>query len=73
MSIKKYTVLSTPKSNNKIKPGDIVYECVKCDYGCAADDSQMTGVHHISISLSPTGDYPFFTIPAKDLEEIQDV
>lgn len=52
--------------------GTIVYSCTKPDYGCSADDSSMTGTPHISVTLDPEGDYPFFTHPTKYLTEIKE-
>jgi hypothetical protein len=50
--------------------GTIVYECGFYDYGLSSDDSRVTGIPHQSVTLSPTGDYPFFTVPQQYLEEI---
>lgn len=50
--------------------GTIVYPAKYFDYGCASDDSQITGIEHVSVTLKPDGEYPFFTIPKKDLEEV---
>ena len=52
--------------------GTVVYECVNYDYGCASEDTRETGIRHISVTESPTGDYPFFTIAVDDLESIDD-
>ncbi len=52
----------------KAKAGDTVYECWSYDYGCAADDTRGLGVPHVSVTLLASGDYPFFTVPASDLE-----
>lgn len=73
MEIKKFKVLRKPQSDPSIKIGSYVYECTKPDYGCASDDTRFTGVDHISVTLDKTGDYPFFTIPAQDLEEVSNV
>lgn len=50
--------------------GTIVYECAGYDYGCARDDTMYTGILHRSMTLSPDGEYPFFTVPVKNLEEV---
>lgn len=47
--------------------GTIVYPCTKYDYGAANDDTDATGIYHISVSLNEDGSYPFFTIPQDDL------
>lgn len=54
-------------ANRDLKVGDIVYYCVGHDYGCANDDTRATGIHHVSVTVDPTGDYPFFTIPREDI------
>lgn len=51
--------------------GTIVYDCTGCDYGCSSDDTRCTGVMHVSVTLDPTGDYPFFTIAYRDLEVVE--
>jgi hypothetical protein len=51
-----------------VKAGTTVYKCAKYDYGLSSDDTCSTGVEHVSVTLDPTGDYPFFTIPLRDLE-----
>lgn len=48
-----------------------VFKCEKHDYGCAMDDTILTGIKHISATLDPEGGYPFFTVPLEDLEEDQ--
>lgn len=52
------------------KAGTIVYESRGYDYGLASDDSRYTGIEHKSVTLDPTGDYPFFTVPVRDLEPL---
>jgi hypothetical protein len=51
-----------------VPAGTIVYRCTRYDYGGASDDTRLTGIEHVSMTLDPTGDYPFFTVPAPDLE-----
>lgn len=48
--------------------GSIVYSLRGHDYGLASDDTRMTGIEHVSVTLKPDGDYPSFTIPRADLE-----
>lgn len=50
------------------KKGDVIYVCMKCDYGCASDDYRFGGVDSISCTESPEGDYPFFTVPREWLD-----
>lgn len=67
----KYKVVRADRSANKdVQVGSFVYDCKGHDYGLANDDSRMTGVPHISVSLREDGDYPFFTIPEMDLEKV---
>jgi hypothetical protein len=47
--------------------GARVYTCKGWDYGFANEDTRRLGVEHVSVTLDPTGDYPFFTIPREDL------
>lgn len=51
--------------------GTVCYLCTKCDYGCADDDERVTGEPHVSMTLKADGDYEFFTVPLKDLEEVE--
>lgn len=71
MAVKSFKMLADSKINQNVKAGDTVYACHKYDYGCANDDTRHTGVEHRSFTLDPTGDYPFFTVPMTDLEEIK--
>lgn len=60
-------------TSESAKAGTIVYELMKSDYGLACDDSNATGVHHVSVTLNHDGDYPSFTYPFHLLEEIKQV
>lgn len=53
-------------------PGDVVYLCLMHDYGSANDDHRLTGLAHLSVTKDANGGYPFFTIPAADLEYLPD-
>lgn len=53
------------------KVGDTVYRAKGHDYGCASDDTHMTGIEHISVTLDRAGGYPFFTIPITSLEQFE--
>jgi hypothetical protein len=69
--LKEYRVIRADRAADKsIKVGDIVYDSKGHDYGCANDDTRMTGIEHQSVTLDDCGDYPFFTIPKMDLEVI---
>jgi hypothetical protein len=52
----------------KAKMGTTVYKCRGYDYGLASDDTRMTGIRHISVTLKSDGDYPSFTVAERDLE-----
>lgn len=65
---KKYTMLADSKIDSSVKKGDTVFACAKHDYGSASDDTRITGIHHISVTKNSDGDYPFFTVPFRDLK-----
>jgi len=50
--------------------GTVVYDSVKHDYGLASDDTRLTGVEHVSVTLNEDGDYPTFTVALDNLEKI---
>lgn len=50
--------------------GTTIYKAAGYDYGCARDDWQATGIPHTSMTLEPSGDYPFFTVPDTDFEVV---
>ena len=50
--------------------GTICYKAMGHDYGLSRDDTIYTGIDHISVTLDPNGDYPFFTIPLRHLQKI---
>ncbi|WP_043159310.1 hypothetical protein [Bradyrhizobium sp. Ai1a-2] len=50
--------------------GTIVFDFLQHDYDLASDDSRLTGVEHVSVTLDPNGGRPSFTIPAADLREV---
>ena len=54
------------------KAGTRVYHLSGTDYGTASMDSLYTQIEHISVTENPSGDYPFFTVPKHDLEEVND-
>lgn len=55
-------------ADDDLKVGDVVYQSMKPDYGLARDDSDNFGVTFVSVTRSHEGDYPFFTIPLRDLQ-----
>lgn len=69
---KSFKLLRADRAANKsLKIDDIVYDFRSHDYGCANDDTRITGIEHCSVTLDADGGYPFFTIPKMDLEEIK--
>lgn len=54
------------------KAGATIYTAKGHDYGCARDDEYATGKPHTSMTLEPSGDYPFFTVPNEDFEPTSD-
>ena len=67
----KYKIIRSDRAANKdVKVGDLVHSCKGYDYGCSSDDTRITGIEHISVTLDENGDYPFFTIPDEDLERL---
>lgn len=69
MAAPRYRLLHDRVVNEKVfaRAGDTVYRLMRPDYGLAADDEHATGVVHVSVTLSPDGDYPFFTVPSVSL------
>lgn len=62
------------KTNSKLEPkavaGTLVYDICGWDYGLAKDDTRMTGVEHVSVTLNDNGEPPFFTVPRSDIEPV---
>jgi len=50
--------------------GTIFYKLLKHDYGANRDEECFLGTPCHSVTLDPTGDYPFFTIPQNKLEDV---
>lgn len=53
------------------KKDTIVYSPRGPDYGLAGDDTRMTGIEHVSVTLNSDGDYPTSTVPRDALERIE--
>ena len=70
--ITKYRVVDNSRSAIETAVGDIVYLCNKYDYDCSNDDSRIFNEEYISVTRDETGDYPLFTIPARDVEIINE-
>jgi hypothetical protein len=71
--VRKYKIKENRSIHGKLfaEAGVIVFGLKGFDYGLASDDTRHFGIKHVSVTLSPDGDYPCFTIPEKDLEEIK--
>jgi hypothetical protein len=68
---KAFRVLSTKEAaSDEVRVGDVVYELMDSDLGLSWEDELGRGYPHRSVTFKNDGDYPFFTIPEKDLEEI---
>jgi hypothetical protein len=66
-----YLVLRADRASSLVEVGATVYRFEMPDYGCAADDTRLLGFEHVAVTFDPDGDYPFFTIPLADLEQIE--
>jgi len=66
----KYRMLKDSSIDKSVKAGATVYDCKGWDYGCSNDDTRGTGIEHTSVTLDPDGNYPFFTVPVRDLEKL---
>ena len=64
------------KSDSGLEPlavrGTEVFKGARYDYGLASDDTRITGVEHVSVTLSPDGDYPYFTVPRSGLKVVEE-
>ena len=69
--VTQYEMLADSPLERKAVKGAIVYKFVRYDYGLASDDTRMTGVPHVSVTLDPEGGYPFFTVPETAIREIK--
>lgn len=69
MLSRKYKVLRADRASRVIVDvGHTVYDGRDC-YGCASDDSRLTGIEHKAFSINESGE-PFFTMPRADVEPI---
>lgn len=67
--VQAYKILSD-SSVGSAKAGEIVFSLSGYDYGLASDDTNMTGIEHISVTRNRKGNYPSFTIPRDKLQPI---
>ncbi len=65
---KAFTMLADSRLEPKAVKGSMVYAITGHDYGLASDDTRLTGVKHMSVTLNADGSYPFFTVPESSLE-----
>ena len=68
--VRKFRIRRDGTNSGAHPAGTIVYDLRGHDYGLASDDTRMTGIEHVSVTLDPDGDYPSFTIVKTDLEPI---
>jgi hypothetical protein len=66
-----FTVLRADRAASPVETGATVYRCTGYDYGCSSEDTRRLGLEHVSVTLDPTGAYPFFTIPRADLRPVE--
>lgn len=66
-----YRMRADSRLEPKAAAGAMVYDIKGWDYGLASDDTRLTGIEHVSVTLNADGDYPFFTVPRQDLEEVE--
>lgn len=69
--VTQYEILEDSRLERKAVKGAIVYKFVRYDYGLASDDTRMTSVPHVSVTLDPEGGYPSFTVPETAIREIK--
>src|SRR5262249_52283497 len=67
---KKFRIKESGTNSRDYPAGTICYDLMGHDYGLASDDTRITGMQHVSVTLDPTGDYPSFTVVASSLEEL---
>lgn len=57
------------QGHNGLQEGTVVYLSNQFDFGLANEDTRVTGVRHLSVTLDSEGDYPLFTVPESNLAE----
>jgi hypothetical protein len=71
MIIKQYRLTQDSKIEPAAKKGCLVFKLAKYDYGLARDETRLTGIPQISVTLDPSGDYPSFTVPERELQAVE--
>ena len=66
-----YRIIRASTNEPRAVAGSIVYETLLPDFGLAAEDTSMTGVPHLSVTLDNDGMGPSFSIPAADVVEVE--
>lgn len=70
MNPKQFRITKSGTNCKDLPAGTLCYDFLMHDYGLASDDTRITGIPHVSVTLDPKGGYPSFTIVAADLEEV---
>lgn len=69
-----YRVLKQSKNEKRAKPGTVIYGFIGATYGVLGADNKLLAHKHGkygAFTLGPTPfDYPFFTMPMKDVEPL---
>lgn len=56
---------TTHLGTSNIAAGTVVYGTAYHDYGIASSDSRFFFEEYRSVSLTPDGDYPYYTVPVR--------
>lgn len=67
--MKKFKLLNVP-SHADASVGDVVYRALVHDYGLSRDDTEISGIEHVSVTFNEDGSYPLFTVPVHYLEKV---
>ena len=51
--------------------GTLVYSCKVYDFNLAEEDTQESGLYHLSVSTNPGGGYPVFTVQPNELDIVE--
>lgn len=66
----KYKLIAPINHAPDAEVGCTVYEYTGCTYGLVSEDTHMTGIEHIAVTLKSDGDTPFFTAPIRSLVKL---
>jgi len=70
LTIAKYRVLKQSIVEKRATPGTIIYAFISHDYGIPRLDTRHHKEPWAAFTFNEDGDYPFFTMPIKDVERI---